>query len=168
MSGDDAASVFPESLMASRENPALRYRLVNSHFAVHGGDHPVDATRAVLHFPAENIAVHATARRNGFTAAQSATECPVYELTAGGTLCVPTGWIYVRFAKGASLQDHTTGLEAAGFRIVRTLSYAPNAGWVVAVAGGIAASLNGLGRLGALNGIEEVAPQMLSQASRKD
>lgn len=168
MSGNDAASVIPESLMASRENPALRYRLVHSHIAVHGGDHPVDATGAELHFPAENIAVHAATGRQGVAMAQSAAACPVYELTAGGTLCVPTGWIYVRFAKGTSLQDHAAALEAAGFRIVRTLSYAPNAGWVVATAGGIAAALNGLGRLGALTGIEEVAPQMLSQPSRKN
>ena len=168
MSGDYAASVFPESLMASREHPALRYRLVNSHFAVHGGDHPLDATRAVLHFPAENIVVHATAQRGSVASAQAAPEYPVYESTAGGTLCVPTGWIYIRFAKDARLQDHASALEGAGFRIVRTLAYASYAGWVVAATGGIAASLNGIGRLDALPGIEEVAPQMLSQASRKD
>ena len=168
MPGHPAASVFPESLVASRENPALRYRLVKSHFAVHGKDRPVDAKDALLHFPAENIAVHASAQRANVAMAPADAEYAVYETTAGGTLSVPTGWIYVRFAVGTKLGDSAGAFDAAGYRIVRKLSYAPHAGWVTAASGGIAASLNGIGRLDAIPGIEEVAPQMLSKAARKD
>jgi hypothetical protein len=99
--------------------------------------------------------------------APSDNECAVYEATTGGALCVPTGWIFVRFAKGTKLGDNAAAIAAAGYRIVRTLSYAPNAGWVTIASGDIAASLNGIGKLGALPGIDEVAPQMLSKAARK-
>jgi hypothetical protein len=167
MPGDHGASVFPDSLLASRENPDLRYRLVRSHFAIYGKDRPVDAKNAVLHFPAENIAVHASAKHTSVAIAHSDTEGAVYESTAGGSLAVPTGWIYVRFDAGAKLEDKAAALDAAGYRIVRILPYASNAGWVTAVTGGTAASLNGIGRLGAISGIEEVAPQMLSKAARK-
>jgi len=168
MAGHPAASAFPASLVASREHPALRYRRVKSHFAVHGSDRPVDSTDAVMHFPAENIAVHASNRRERVAMAPSDSECAVYQSSAGGALCVPTGRVYVRFAKGTRLEDNAAALNDAGYRVVRTLSYAPNAGWVIATSGDIAASLNGIGRLDALPGIEEVAPQMLGKAARKD
>jgi hypothetical protein len=168
MPGDDGASVFPDSLVASRENPALRYRLVKSHFAVHGSERQVDAKDAVLHFAAENIAVHASAKRASVAIAPSDSESAVYESTAGGSLSVPTGWIYVRFAKGSKIEDKAAALDAAGYRIVRNLSYAPNAAWVTAADGGVAASVNGISKLDAISGIEEVAPQMLSKAARKE
>ena len=168
MSGDHESSPFPESLPASREKPSYRYRLVKTHVAVHGRKQPVDATDATLHFAAENIAVHPATKLAKVAIGSSDSVTPVYELSAGGSLAVPTGWIYVRLASPTKLEDKAAELRAAGYRIVRTLSYALNAGWVTAIAGGIASSLNGIGKLDAIPGIEEVAPQMLSRAARKD
>lgn len=168
MPADHGAAQFPDSLRASREKPSRRYRLVKTHVAVHGRQHPVDATEATLHFAAENIAVHPSAALARIAIAPSDSLSPVYEASEGGSLAVPTGWIYVRYASAMKLDGQTARLRAAGYRIVRTLAYAPSAGWVAAIAGGIASSLNGIGNLDAIPGVEEVAPQMLSKAVRKD
>ena len=168
MPGDHGSSAFPDSLLASREKPSLRYRLVKSHVAIHGQKHPVDATDATLHFAAENIVVHPSAKLAKLAIAPSDSVSAVYELSDGGSLAVPTGWIYLRLASPMKLEDKAAELRAAGYRIVRTLPYAPNAGWVTVITGGIASSLNGIGKLDAIPGIEDVAPQMLSKAARRD
>jgi hypothetical protein len=168
MPGVDKASSYPEWLRASREQPAQRYRRVESYFAVHGGKRPVSAANASLHFPAENVAVHPSAKRANEAIAASDTFGAVYQSSDGGSLAVPTGSIYVRFAKAEKLVDKEAALRSAGYCIVKALSYAPNAGWVTAIAGGIACSLNDIDKLDALPGIEEVAPQMLTRAARKE
>ena len=167
MSGGHGSTPFPKSLPASREKPSYRYRLVKTHVTVHGQKQPVDAKDATLHFAAENIAVHPAAKLTKVAIGSSDSVTPVYELSEGGSLAVPTGWIYLRLATPMKLNEKAAELRAAGYRIVRTLSHAPNAGWVTGIGGGIASSLNGIGKLDAIPGIEEVAPQMLSRAARK-
>jgi hypothetical protein len=167
MSGDQHRPPFPESLPASVENPAFKYRLVPAQFAVHGSDSAVDSADATLHFPAENIAVHSSANRARVKVERTQSVGPVYESSPGGSLAVPTGSILVRFATPAKLEDKASQLKAAGYCIEQVLSYAPNAGWVKAQDGTIATSLKGIAKLAAIPGVEEVAPQMLSRAARK-
>jgi hypothetical protein len=152
-------------LRASREHPSHRYRLVDTHVALHGKQSSPGTLPATLHFPAEHVAVYpasalAKATGRAFTG-------PVYQSHEGGSLAVPTGAIYVRVAAPSKLADRKAQLRAAGYRIAKTLPYAPQAGWVAALDGDLATALNNIDKLDAIDGVEEVAPEMLSKAARK-
>jgi hypothetical protein len=154
---------FPRTVQASSANPAHRYRLVATHFAVHGAP---SAPGATIDFAAEKISVYPIERMAEMAAAPSHAT-PVYALAKGGTLAVPTGKVFVRLAADQKLEDHATRFRDAGYEIQQTASHAPNAGWLRAAASSVAAALAGLDRLAAIPGVENVEPQMLSQAARK-
>lgn len=88
---------------------------------------------------------------------------PVYAQTPGGRLAVPTGLVFVRFAEGVSAADRRQELARAGYEIREIISYAPQAAWLEAREGGIAAALSGLAQLATLPEMENVEPQMLLQ-----
>ena len=92
---------------------------------------------------------------------------PSYELSGGGGPATPTGRILVRFADAAALERHKKDIEAAGYRIVEVLAYAPQAAWVHAASGDAGESLSHVARLEAIAGIEEVEPQMLRPRALK-
>lgn len=91
---------------------------------------------------------------------------PVYALS-GGSLAVPTGRVFVRFAEGGSPRSAERQITDAGFRIEQIPAYAPNAAWV-APAGGIAAALRGVDALRAVPGVEHAEPEMLMEPRRRE
>jgi hypothetical protein len=86
---------------------------------------------------------------------------PVYRLGERGALAVPTGRIFVRFAKGMALESRKQQIEAAGYIIQHTLSYAPHAGWLTIRTGQVGEMLAGFSRLREMAGLESAEPQML-------
>jgi hypothetical protein len=97
------------------------------------------------------------------SAESGATEIgPVY-LSPDGVLAVPTGLVFVRFAKGTSAHARRADLERAGFEIVQVPAYAPHAAWVRARTGGIAGSLAGVVELDTIPGAQNAEPQMLME-----
>jgi hypothetical protein len=91
---------------------------------------------------------------------------PVYR-KAGGGLAVPTGRALVRFADGDRADEHRDAIAAAGFDVEEPLSYAPHAAWVRASSGEITDTLSGLAQLEELPGVQNVEPQLLSEAARR-
>jgi hypothetical protein len=91
---------------------------------------------------------------------------PVYALS-GGSLAVPTGRVFVRFADGGSPRAAERQIADAGFRIEQVPAYAPNAAWV-APAGDIAAALRGVDALRAVPGVEHAEPEMLMDRHRRE
>ncbi|HET7464527.1 MAG TPA: hypothetical protein VFJ82_24925 [Longimicrobium sp.] len=87
---------------------------------------------------------------------------PVYALS-GGSLAVPTGRVYLRFAPGADPHAAEGALRGAGFRIERVPAYAPHTAWVAPVEGDIAGALQRIGALSALPGVEHAEPEMLME-----
>ncbi len=96
-----------------------------------------------------------------------ALQNPTYELPGGGGPATPTGRILVRFADPAALAARRQDIESAGFKIEEVLAYAPQAAWVRAASGDTAEGLLGVGKLDAINRIEEVEPQMLRPRALK-
>jgi hypothetical protein len=92
---------------------------------------------------------------------------PVYR-KAGGGLAVPTGRALVRFADGDRADRHREEIAAAGFDLEQPLSYAPQAAWVRASSGEITDTLSGLSQLEQLPAVENVEPQLLSEAVRRE
>ena len=76
--------------------------------------------------------------------------------------------MFVRLAPKQRFEDHADSFRKAGYEIVETVSYAPNAGWLRSATSSIASALAGLRRLADLPAVENVEPQMLAEAARKD
>jgi hypothetical protein len=153
---------FPKTVKASSAG-ANTYRLVDTHFAVHGAP---PASGSTVNFAAEQISVYPVERLAEMLADPARTT-PVYSLTQGGTLAVPTGLVFVRLAADEKLADHADQFRGAGYEIAQAMARAPNAGWLRAASSSVADALARIDRLAAIPGVENVEPQMLSQAPRK-
>ena len=92
---------------------------------------------------------------------------PVYRRRGGGGLVVPTGIALVRFGEGDRAERHREKLAAAGYEIEQALPYAPHAASVRAHSAEITDALRGLVQLEQLPGVNNVEPQLLSEAARR-
>ena len=87
---------------------------------------------------------------------------PVYALS-GGSLAVPTGRVFVRFADGADPQAASDALRGAGFRIEQVPSYAPNAAWLTPLETDIGDALGKIGAIQSVPGVEHAEPELLME-----
>lgn len=85
---------------------------------------------------------------------------PVYRRTPGGEPVVPTGRVLVRFSGEA---DRAGILQAAGYELIETLGYAPDAVWARATEGGVVGSLSHLDRLTAAPDVVNAEPELISE-----
>jgi hypothetical protein len=93
---------------------------------------------------------------------------PVYALGCGGPPAVPTEVVFVRFASGTDAVARRAELAKAGYEIVEVPVYAPNAAWVCAASGEPADALARLDRIETLPDVENVEPNFLVEAQRRD
>jgi hypothetical protein len=156
-------SEFPEAFPAASNKAKQEYRRSDTHFAVHGRKPSPDATMTLR---AERIAVYPLGRLSDFPDAVQRT--PVYALQPGGRLAVPTGRVFVRLAPDQRFQDHAESFRKAGYDVIEAVPYAPNAGWLRSAGSSIAGALTGLPALTRIRGVENVEPEMLAEAARKD
>jgi len=157
VTGDPLAS-SPRELALSSTRPDVRLRRAEGLYALLGAAaeraRGAGGAKLVSDLGDEEVAILEGA-------APDAAAAPVYRDEQGGELCVPTGRVLVRVAEGEALEARRGELEAAGFRLLEALAYAPHAGWVEPVEGGAPAALRGLARLSALPGFLFVEPQWL-------
>ncbi|GJL70584.1 MAG: hypothetical protein NPIRA06_32190 [Nitrospirales bacterium] len=92
---------------------------------------------------------------------------PVYRLEPNGPQGVPSGRVFIRFQSHVSVEGRREELEACGFLIRESLSYAPHAAWLQSQDGNIATALHGMAKLRDLNDIELVEPQMLMRRMQR-
>jgi hypothetical protein len=74
----------------------------------------------------------------------------------------PTGKIFVRFAEHVDAASREKDIASAGYKIVKTLPWAPHAAWVEPET-----SLAQLEDLKALRDMENVEPQMFMERSKR-
>jgi hypothetical protein len=158
----DAFRDYPATLKQSTLNPELVHRRSSELFAVRrtaagtGRDVPV---RTIVDDDGVPIDVHRGAPPPTSRDVEGVT--PVYSRAAGG-IAVPTGRVFVRFRDDVAVATKAEELLRAGYRIAKTVPYAPNAAWLEAVDGRVAAALRNIGRLEALSEVVTVEPQLLS------
>ena len=85
----------------------------------------------------------------------------MYALEPDGDRAVPSGRVFVRFAAGVQAAERSDALSRAGYEVLDIPLYAPQAAWVGAAGGDMAAALRGLVRLEGIEDVENVEPQML-------
>jgi hypothetical protein len=156
-------SEFPSIVKASSSRPEPEYRRVDTHFAAHQVQ-SASAPAPLIDFGTEKIAVYPI-HLFSEVAPRATALSPVYALKKGGTLAVPTGRVFVRFANRLKLADQVERLREVGYEIEQVVPYAPSSGWVHSTS--IESSLTALPKLAAISGAENVEPQMLMKATRK-
>jgi hypothetical protein len=162
MDVDSVLASSPRRLRAGSEQGAASYQLADDLIAVHGSR---TTPHAILTLEGGDIVVE----RLDAASAKGGREAigPVYRQVPGGTLAVPTGRVFVRFAQGESASRHEADLAARGYRVEEVLTYAPHAAWLRAASGDASDALRDLGRVADLPGVERVEPQLVTEAGQR-
>lgn len=158
----------PRQIRANMSASAPQYVRKANHYAVHHRPADLPAPGAVLLLDDGMIAVFRGEPDATSIATQAGSLGPVYGLQPSGMPAVPTGRILVRFAAGVQAETHRPEIERAGYELVESLAYAPQAAWLRAKSGDIADALAGIPRLEQLSGVENVEPQMLLESVRRE
>jgi hypothetical protein len=147
---------FPAHVAHSTKQPAVRYSINAAYFAL------PEAESANVGKPVHEVEGYRIYRSTDVkTVPPSAL--PVYETSAGGSLLVPTGAVFVRFTESEQARARTKDIQQAGYRISEIPPYAPNAAWVRAASGSLGDAMVKLDKLASLSGVENVAPQFVTQ-----
>lgn len=88
---------------------------------------------------------------------------PIYTLEPNGSVAVPTGLVFIRFAEGVDVESQREVINRAGYEIVQSLDYAPHAAWLRAQSGNIADAMARIPQLEAIAKVENIEPQMLME-----
>ena len=158
---------FPHRVAASTANPDVSYERRIGLFATHSNETMISSMSPIFQLNEGKISVYRGVVPGDVDEVDRDRLSPVYALGATGPVVVPTGLILVRFAESVRADDRSEPLEQAGYGLVKTLGYAPEAGWVRALEGGIAGSLKNIARLGSLGDVVHVEPQMLGERARR-
>ncbi|HNP30086.1 MAG TPA: hypothetical protein PKK23_13645 [Nitrospirales bacterium] len=152
---------FPLSMTVVAQTVSRVYVRESDCFAVHGPVRPALATSVLYSFddPVINVCRGEVSDISTFPADLTLT--PVYRLEPNGPQGVPSGKVFIRFQSHVPVEGRRQELEACGFLIHESLSYAPHAAWLQSQDGNIATALHGMAKLRDLNHIELVDPQML-------
>jgi hypothetical protein len=150
----------PRRLRASSRSRDLEYRLADDLVALHRrADKTLAASADVVAELPEAVVV----RRGAKKTAERGGTGPVYHAGDPRTLAVPTGKLFVRLKKGLRASARRTAFARAGYEIVGSPSYAPNAAWLAPATGTIAEALSNIGRVERIAGVVNVEPELLRQ-----
>ena len=161
MALNDPFSQFPLRMTVEAQAVPRVYVRESDCFAVHGPVPPALTTSVLYSFDDPVINVCRGEVSVMSTLPANLTLTPVYRLEPNGPQGVPSGNVFIRFQSQVPVEGRRQELEACGFSIRESLTYAPHAAWLQSQDGNIATALNGIAKLRDLNDIELVDPQML-------
>lgn len=161
-------SRFPARLAVGMHEPRVWYLRQPGLFAVHDAESGATRADALLVLNDGAIAVFKEDVDAAARVGPNAILTPVYSVASAGRLAVPTGLIFLRLRADAHAQDYRERIAKAGYRIDSIPSYAPQSAWLRSQSGDICDSLQNIATLEALPDVENVEPQMLMEAARRD
>lgn len=158
---------FPARIAVSLPRPQGWWQRQSGFLAVHGAGAAALAmdARAVMQDGA--IAIVRDDARAHALVTPGTTLSPVYARASGGRLAVPSGLVFVRLRQGTLAEARRAELERAGYGIDSIPAHAPQSAWLRSLSGDVAMSLGGMEALAALEGVENVEPQMIMEAARR-
>lgn len=163
MDVDSVLASAPRRIRVEGESAATSYDLAGDLIATHGaGPRP----RAVLAFEGGDVVVEPLAPSQPAEPTKGMFG-PVYRQEPAGTVAVPTGRVFIRFAEGERAEDHRAELAASGYELEQVPSYAPHAAWARPVSGNVSDALRDLDPLKRIPDVEHLDPQFLVQAARR-
>ena len=144
-----------------RLRTAVCYTRKPGYYAVHYKQPNTVASGAILQLNDGAIAVFSGEPNQSEQGALS----PVYTLQPNGSLAVPTGLVFIRFAEGVDVESQREVINQAGYEVEQSLDYAPQAAWLRAQSGNIVDAIAGISQLEAIPNVENVELQMLMERS---
>lgn len=158
-------SEYPQQIRSSTHPSAALYSRESGYYAVHYKQPGTVAPGAILQLNEGAIAVfpgEPDEPENVLHLTSTAGIVgPIYTLQPGGSFAIPTGLVFIRFAKGVEVDTQHEAIQNAGYEVAQSLSYAPNAAWLRAPSGSLLEALRGISRLESIPHVEAVEPQML-------
>ncbi|MEA5627217.1 hypothetical protein [Nostoc sp. UHCC 0251] len=164
----DYFSEYPEQIrVGSDAYDGLRLRTTVSYtrkpgyYAIHYKQPKTVATGAILVLNDGAIAVFPGEPNQS----EQGTLTPIYTIQPNGSLAVPTGLVFIRFAEGVNVESQREIINRAGYEVAQSLPYAPHTAWLRAQSGNIADAIAGIPQLEAIPKVENIEPQMLMEKS---
>ncbi|MDZ8069088.1 MAG: hypothetical protein RMY64_26320 [Nostoc sp. DedQUE08] len=162
----DYFSEYPEQIRVGSDGyDGLRLRTTVSYsrkpgyYAVHYNQPSTVATGAILRLNDGAIAVFSGEPNQS----EQGILSPIYTLESNGSLAVPTGLVFIRFAESVDVESQHEVINQAGYEVAQSLSYAPHTAWLRAKSGRIVDAIAGISQLEAIANVENVEPQMLME-----
>ncbi|MBN3910132.1 MAG: hypothetical protein HWQ35_27395 [Nostoc sp. NMS1] len=166
---NDYFSEYPEQIRVGSDRTAVSYTRKSGYYAIHYNNQPKTvAPGAILQL---NDGAMST---TGYTYAifpgepnqsEQGKLSPVYTIEPNGSLAVPTGLVFIRFAEGVDVESQREAINRAGYEVVQILDYAPHAAWLRAQSGNIVDAIAKIPQLEAIPKVENIEPQMLMERS---
>ncbi|MCC5607366.1 hypothetical protein LC612_11335 [Nostoc sp. CHAB 5834] len=162
----DYFSEYPEQIRVGsdayaelRLRTAVSYTRKPGYYAIHYNQPKTLVTGAILQLNDGKIAVFPGEPNQSEQGALS----PVYTLQPNGSLAVPTGLVFIRFAEGIDVKSQREVINRAGYEIVESLPYAPHTAWLRSQLSNIADAIARISQLEAIPKVENIEPQMLME-----
>ncbi|MCL6754726.1 hypothetical protein KBT16_28610 [Nostoc sp. CCCryo 231-06] len=155
----DYFSEYPEQIRVGSERTAVSYTRKPGYYAIHYNQPKIVALGAALQLNDGKIAVFPGEPNQSEQGALS----PVYTLQPNGSLAVPTGLVFIRFAEGVDVESQREVINRAGYEVAQKLLYAPHTAWLRAQSGNIADAIAGIAQLEAIPKVENIELQMLME-----
>ncbi|MEI1376090.1 hypothetical protein PQG02_07510 [Nostoc sp. UHCC 0926] len=162
----DYFSEYPEQIRVGSGRTAVSYTRKPGYYAIHYNQPKTVASEAVLQLNdgAMSTTGYAYAVFPGEpNQSEQGTLSPIYTLQPNGSLAVPTGLVFIRFAEGVDVESQREVINQAGYEVAQSLDYAPHAAWLRAQSGNIADAIAGISQLEAIPKVENIEPQMLME-----
>jgi hypothetical protein len=142
-----------------RLRTAVSYTRKNGYYAIHYNQPSTVASGAILQLNDGAIAVFPGEPNQS----EQGILSPIYTLQPNGSIAVPTGLVFIRFAEGVNVESGREAINRAGYEVAQSLSYAPHTAWLRAQSGNIVDAIAGISQLEAIANVENVEPQMLME-----
>ena len=162
----DYFSEYPEQIRVGsdayggvRLRTAVSYTRKPGYYAIHYNQPKTVALGAVLQLNNGAIAVFPGEPNQS----EQGTLSAIYTLQPNGSVAVPTGLVFIRFAEGVDVKSQRQVINRAGYEIVESLDYAPHTAWLRAKSGNIADAIARIPQLEAIPKVENIEPQMLME-----
>ncbi|MGF1938655.1 MAG: hypothetical protein RM347_030570 [Nostoc sp. ChiQUE02] len=155
----DYFSEYPQQIRVGGERTAVSYTRKPGYYAIHYNQPSTVPPGAILQLNEGAIAVFPGEPNKS----EPGTLSPIYTVQPNGSLAIPTGLVFIRFAEGVDVESQREVISRAGYEVAQSLDYAPNAAWLRAQSGNIADAIAGISQLEAIANVENVEPQMLME-----
>ncbi|WP_445633193.1 DUF4384 domain-containing protein [Nostoc sp. DSM 114161] len=159
----DYFSEYPQQIRVGSEGSVVSYTRQPGYYAIHYNQPSTVAPGAILQLNEGAIAVFSGEPNQS----EKNTLSPIYTLEPNGSLAVPTGLVFIRFAEGVDVESQHQAINRAGYEVEQSLTYAPHAAWLRPKSGNIMDAIAGISRLEAIPNVENVELQMLMERSLK-
>ncbi|MEH1839702.1 MAG: hypothetical protein V7L20_13240 [Nostoc sp.] len=162
----DYFSEYPEQIRVNSDaygglhlRTTVSYTRKPGYYAIHYNQPQIVATGAILQLNDGAIAVFLGEPNQS----EQGILTPIYTLQPNGSLAVPTGLVFIRFAEGVDVKSQREIINRAGYEIVQSLPYAPHTAWLRAQSGNIADAIARISQLEVIPKVENIEPQMLME-----